>query len=120
MSHNAIVYYLDMEDSSDDSQPLSGRLSDALEKYQIDSEIQDLSLVYSKYLAHEKKLERGELGINGVLKSLGTFNLVPSASYENYLSVLDSKSDLEAIRSDWEMVGEDLSLALIKYTIEGI
>ena len=118
MPRDAIVSYLDMETQNNESQSLAERLSDALKKYQIDSEIRNLSVAYSHHLAHEEMLKINKLNIQGMIKAFGTFNLAPSGSYERYLSVLKNKSDFEAVQSDWKMVGEDLSFASIKHLIE--
>ena len=120
MSNDAIVSYLDTEtqNSESPSQSLAERLSNALRKYQLNSEIQGLNVAYSHHLAHEEMLKINKLNIQGLIKAFGTFNIAPSGSYEHYLSVINNKSDLEAVHSDWKMVGEDLSFASIKYLIE--
>lgn len=120
MSHDAIVSYLDIkiQDNERPSQALAERLSDALKKYQFDSEIEKLNIAYSGHLDREKLLKSSRLNSRALAKAFGTFNIAPSGSYKHYMSTLANKSDLEAIHSDWKMVGEDLSFAVIKNLIE--
>ena len=56
--------------------------------------------------------------IQAIIRAFKSFNIAPSNSYERYMAVLKNRSDLEAIRSDWEMVGEDLSFALIDHILK--
>ena len=53
-----------------------------------------------------------------MISAFKTFNLAPLNSYERYLSVVKNKTDIKALHSDWEMVGENISFAWIKYFLE--
>jgi hypothetical protein len=118
MSQDAIVSYLNKQNNELPSRKLSERLSDALKRYQLTSEIKDLQNAYSRHLSYEKELGKVNISAPAMIKAFGSFNIVPSNSYERYMAVLKNKSDFEAISSDWIMVGEDLSFAWVKYLLE--
>ena len=120
MSQDAVVSYLQTKSDENSPPRLSERLSDALKKYKIDSELQNLRSAYSQHLAREEELKNIRVNTPSIIKSLGTLNIAPTNSYNRYLAVLKNQSDYDAILSDWKMVGEDLSFAYIKSLLEGI
>jgi len=101
-------------------QSIAGRLHSALRKYQIDHELQDLRTTYSQHLAKEQFRKGYKVDVEHVIKAFESFNLAPSCSYERYMSVVKNRSDVEALRSDWKVVGEDLSYAAMKHLIESV
>jgi len=117
MPHNAINSCSDTK-KTDQHQTLADRLASALKKYQVDHELIPLQEAYSQHLLNEKVLTTSRLTANVVINAFGTFNLFPSVTPHHYLAAIKTQSDSEAIHSDWEMVGEDLSLAAIKNMIE--
>ena len=118
MPQEALVSYLYDQNNATSTRKLSERLSDALKKYQLDSELNSLSEAYSNSLKHEEELKKRRLTSLNIIEAFSTLNIAPSSSYDRYLAILNNKSDLDAIRSDWEMVGEDLSTAWVKYILE--
>ncbi len=117
MPYNVINSCLDTE-KIEQHQTLADRLANALKKYQADHEVIPLQEAYSQHLLSEKILTTNKLTVNAVIRAFGTFNLLPSGTHHNYLAAIKTQSDSEAIHSDWEMVGEDLSLAAIKNMID--
>lgn len=118
MNYKAVVSYLDTQNNKMNSQNVSARLSDALKKYKLNSELKNLHNVYSQYLFREDELKKSRVSYNSMINAFQTFNIAPSNSYERYLSVLNNRSDTEALHSDWEMVGEDLSFSWVKFFLE--
>lgn len=118
MHQEALVPYLYDQNNATSTRKLSERLSDALKKYQLDSKLNDLSEAYSNSLKHEDELKKVRLTSLSIIEAFSTLNIAPSNSYDRYMAILNNKSDLEAISSDWEMVGEDLSSAWVRYILE--
>lgn len=118
MPHNAIVSYLPSRDEDSSSKELPQRLSSALKQYQLDSNSQNLNRFYTSHLERNKETIKIKVGIHGVIKAFSTFNIAPSHSYDKYMSSIKNKTDFDAILSDWESVGEDLSGAWIEYIID--
>lgn len=118
MHQEALVPYLYDQNNATSTRKLSERLSDALKKYQLDSKLNDLSEAYSNSLKHEDELKKVRLTSLSIIEAFSTLNIAPSNSYNRYMAILNNKSDLEAISSDWEMVGEDLSSAWVRYILE--
>ena len=116
--NNAVVSYLDTHNNKMNSQNISARLNDALKKYQINYKLKNLHSVYSHYLSYEDKLQKSRVNTDSMINAFKTFNISPSNSYERYLSVLNNRTDTEALHSDWEMVGEDLTLSWVKFFLE--
>ena len=117
MPNNAIVSYLPSQDENSSPKELPQRLSSALKQYQLDSNSQNLNSFYRRHLERNKEALKIKVGINDVIKAFSTFNIAPSHSYDRYMSYIKNKTDFDAILSDWESVGEDLSGAWIEYII---
>lgn len=117
MSNNSIVSYLPSRDDDTSSNELSHRLSNALKQYQLDSDLQKLNKSYVKYVDLNKEKVEIKVGVRGVINAISTFNISPSHSYNRYMSVIKNKTDYEAIQSDWESVGEDISSVWIEHII---
>jgi len=93
-------------------------LSKALEQYQRDLDVQTLNSKYSEYLLRNENLENTTLNLRVIVEALKTFNIAPSNSYDRYMSVIKNQTDFDAIRSDWEVVGEGLSASFAKNIID--
>ena len=120
MLKNAVVTYLDDSNSGKNSakiEDISSRLSCALKRFRKNSDLKVLQSSLSRYLGTEDALEKNSINKNTLVNSFSTFNLAPSNSYDRYLSVINNISDCDAIRSDWQAVGEDLSFSYIKYML---
>ncbi len=119
MTHTTTTPALSPHDKPASSKaPVS--LSIALKKYQEDSDLESLRRAYSDYVSHQKSMEnsRAKMNLKTIFRGFGSFNIAPSNCYERYMALLGNKSDADAIRSDWEAVGEDLSYAFVKYTLK--
>ena len=120
MSQNPTVPLSSLEkDGKDSLQCISIRLSEALRAYKSTLDVTALKSVYSQHLSNQKLLEINKINTtHSLLKAFSTFNLYPTGSYNNYLSILKNRSSYKAVESDWRMVGESLSSAYIKNLIE--
>ncbi|MCI5148369.1 MAG: hypothetical protein D3916_03060 [Candidatus Electrothrix sp. MAN1_4] len=87
-------------------------MRNALEKYHRQSEDKaELKAAYENYRAqHEVQPET--ILSERIINAFSSFNIAPSGSKKRYLSVLPTRSDVEALQSDWSAVGEDLTLVL--------
>jgi hypothetical protein len=123
MSHNSIVSYLSSQTenslySERRESALHQKLSKALEQYQRDLDVQTLNSKYFEYLLRNENLENTTLNLRVIVEALKTFNIAPSNSYDRYMSVIKNQTDFDAIRSDWEVVGEGLSASFAKNIID--
>lgn len=116
MSKDAIVSYLERQNSESLSQKLSKKLGDALKQYKFESEFQNLSEAYALHLAN-RQIEKANFDFQKITKSFNSFNIAPSNSYQRYMDVLKNKSDYEAISSDWKTIGNDLRVAWAKHLL---
>ena len=44
--------------------------------------------------------------LEAIIDGFATFNLAPQNCHERYMALLEHKTDADAIRSDWEAVGD--------------
>lgn len=116
MPKDAIVSYLQKQNTEPLSQKLSEKLCDALRQYKFESEFHSLSEAYALHLAN-KQIEKANLNFQRIAKSFNSFNIAPSNSYQRYMAVLKNKSDYEAISSDWKTIGNDLRVAWAKHLL---
>lgn len=96
---------------------VSERLIDALRKYESDSDVASLRRTFLRYQTHQEELKKPVPMMRAILHAFGSFNIAPANSYKRYMSALKYQSDADAIKADWEMVGEDLSYAFIQHII---
>jgi len=119
MPYDAVVSYLEPDAQSKEavSRDLAERLSVALRKYHADHDLQGLSVKYSLCGKNNGYQKNYQMDLRQWRRAFNSFNLTPSNSYKRYMAVIKHKTDAEAIRSDWEAVGEDLSFAVVKNLI---
>ena len=95
----------------------TNRLLAALNKYRMDSDLESLRDAYTQYITRKEKPRKSKVDIPCLARALGSFNIAPSNSYKRYMAALKHKSGADAIRADWEAVGEHLSYAVIKHIL---
>lgn len=120
MLQNATTSYLYDQKQKSSTQKLSERLRNALDKYYLnaDTELVKLKVTYEEYTGHEQAITEEKILSKSIVKAFSSFNIAPSGSYERYLSGISNRSDVEAIRSDWESVGNDLTFVLAGQLLE--
>ncbi|MEA3406130.1 MAG: hypothetical protein U9R28_10405 [Pseudomonadota bacterium] len=111
MSQKDVVSYLDVSDSA------LVRISELIEDYRVNQDLPKLKKKYSTYLAAKAKPSKLKINYKAAVNGFKTFDIAPTGSYFRYLHVVKNTSDFDAIYSDWEAVGNDLSSAFIKEII---
>ncbi len=94
------------------SKKLADRLRNALEKYQRQTDKAELRTAYENYRAQKHEVQPKTVLSERIINAFSSFNIAPSGSKKRYLAVLPTHSDVEALQSDWNAVGEDLTLVL--------
>ena len=97
---------------------VSGRLTDALRKHQSDADLEGLRRAYNRHLARQEALKKTPSLAQAIRRGFFSFNIAPSNAYDRYMAVVKNRNDADAIRANWETVGEHLSYALIKRILE--
>ncbi|MCI5131976.1 MAG: hypothetical protein D3904_10720 [Candidatus Electrothrix sp. EH2] len=94
------------------SEKLADRLRNALEKYHRQSENKaELRAAYESCRAQYEVQPETTIS-ERIINAFRSFNIAPSGSRKRYLAVLPTRSDVEALQSDWDVVGEDLTFVL--------
>ncbi len=91
--------------------PDDERLTDALAKYQSDGDLARLRNSYDRYRARSPGLEKSLPFAEAVSRGFSSFSFSPAAARKRYLAV-KNRTDADAIRADWEAVGDYLSYAI--------
>ena len=88
-------------------------LHGALERYCADSDGENLFRAYSVFESKKKTPRNHKSALINIKRGFGSFTFSPSRSYKLHKKHAKKTADLSAIKSDWKMVGEYLSYALI-------
>lgn len=94
------------------SEKLADRLRNALEKYHRQTDKAELRVAYERCRVRRHEIHPETTLSERIIKAFSSFNIAPSGSKKRYLSVLPTHSDVEALQSDWNAVGEDLTFVL--------
>lgn len=118
-SSRAIVSYLGVDHQEQtELSKVTEMLWKTLEKYRLNQDQNELGRAFQRYLDQEEWSEFiPDFSMHNIARGLGTFNIAPSNSYDRYLSVVQNRSDIDAVQSDWDTIGEDLSFAYIKHIL---
>lgn len=92
------------------------RLTDALWRYHIDSDVQALGRAYRAHVSRKAKSEETVRLIDAIIRAFGSFVIAPRTD-SSYKTILKNRTDAEAIGADWVAVGEDLSSVITMHIL---